>query len=303
MGFLIGLIMGILAGYDTAGVGQLAVQTGAVMVLMPKMVALLMEGLTPISESANEFVKKRFPGRELYIGMDAALSVGHPAVLSSSLLLVPITILLAVILPGNTTLPFGDLATIPFLICLMAAVFGGNIIRTVIAGTIYMVSILYITSWAAPLVTTAARSANFDLQGNSMITAMAEGGLWTTFLYDVNPLLEIDGFEIVAVLDFSDAVSLIVQVLVPLFLHCFRWHRPRDVMDGADTPAPCWHCFMGHDDLMSEGGMEVNYSLIAHNSSGRRNIIAHVVAQIMRDGEGDQFILQRETIRWRCRRR
>jgi hypothetical protein len=40
--------------------------------------------------------------------------------------------------------------------------------------------------------------------------------------------------------------------------------------------------------------MEVNYSLIAHNSSGRRNIIAHVVAQIMRDGEGDQFILQRE---------
>ena len=108
MGFLIGLVMGILAGYDVAGIGQLAVKTGAVMVLMPKMVALLMEGLTPISESANSFVQKRFPGRELYIGMDAALSVGHPAVLSSSLILVPITILLAVILPGNTTLPFGD---------------------------------------------------------------------------------------------------------------------------------------------------------------------------------------------------
>ncbi len=132
MGFLIGLVMGILAGYDVAGIGQLAVKTGAVMVLMPKMVALLMEGLTPISESANSFVQKRFPGRELYIGMDAALSVGHPAVLSSSLILVPITILLAVILPGNTTLPFGDLATIPFLICLMAAVFGGNIIRTIL---------------------------------------------------------------------------------------------------------------------------------------------------------------------------
>ncbi|RXK57033.1 PTS galactitol transporter subunit IIC [Enterococcus faecalis] len=183
MGFLIGLIIGILAGYDVAGTGQLAVKTGAVMVIMPKMVALLMEGLTPISESANGFIKKRFPGRELYIGMDAALSVGHPAVLSSSLLLVPITILLAVVLPWNTTLPFGDLATIPFLICLMAAVFGGNIIRTVIAGTIYMISILYITSWVAPLVTTAAKSANFDLKGNSTITALAEGGLWTTWIY------------------------------------------------------------------------------------------------------------------------
>ncbi|WP_348920054.1 PTS galactitol transporter subunit IIC [Enterococcus rotai] len=183
MGFLIGLVIGLFAGYDVAGVGQLAVKTGAVMVLMPKMVALLMEGLTPISEAANEFVKKRFPERELYIGMDAALSVGHPAVLSSSLLLVPITILLAVILPGNTTLPFGDLATIPFLVCLMAAVFAGNIVRTVIAGSIYMVSILYITSWVAPLVTMSAKAANFDLQGNSSITALAEGGLWTTWLY------------------------------------------------------------------------------------------------------------------------
>lgn len=201
MGFLIGLVIGILAGYDVAGVGQLAVKTGAVMVLMPKMVALLMEGLTPISESANEFVKKRFPGRELYIGMDAALSVGHPAVLSSSLLLVPITILLAVILPGNTTLPFGDLATIPFLVCLMAAVFGGNIIRTVIAGSIYMVSILYITSWVAPLVTMAAKAANFDLQGNSAITALAEGGLWTTWMYiGLTKLLSWGGLAIIAVI-------------------------------------------------------------------------------------------------------
>ncbi|WP_256971732.1 PTS galactitol transporter subunit IIC [Marinilactibacillus psychrotolerans] len=183
VGFIIGLAIGLLAGYDVAALGQLAVSTAAVMILLPRMVALLMEGLTPISEAANEFVKKRFPGRELYIGMDAALSVGHPAVLSSSLLLVPITIFLAVILPGNSTIPFGDLATIPFLVCLMAPVFNGNIIRTVIAGTFYMVSVLYITSWVAPLVTQAAISANFDLEGNSAITALAEGGLWTTGMY------------------------------------------------------------------------------------------------------------------------
>lgn len=183
MGFLIGLVIGLLAGYNVAELGQLSVSTAAVMILLPRMVSLLMEGLTPISEAANDFVKKRFPGRELYIGMDAALSVGHPAVLSSSLILVPITIFLAVILPGNRTLPFGDLATIPFLVCLMAPVFKGNIIRTVISGTFYMISVLYITSWVAPLVTTAAVSANFDLEGNSVITALAEGGLWTTWLY------------------------------------------------------------------------------------------------------------------------
>lgn len=183
VGLVIGLVIGVLAGYDVGGVGRLGVSTAAVMVLMPRMVALLMEGLTPISEAANEFVKRRFPGRDLYIGLDSALSVGHPAVLSASLLLVPITIVLAVILPGNTTLPFGDLATIPFVVCLMAAVFGGNIIRTVVAGTFYMATILYITSWVAPLVTEAAIASNFDLGGNNRITAMAEGGLWPTLMY------------------------------------------------------------------------------------------------------------------------
>ena len=183
MGVMIGFGIGLLAQYELKALLQLSVTTGAVMMLMPKMVALLMEGLTPISVAANKFVKKRFPDRELYIGMDAALSVGDPAVLSSSLLLVPITIALAVILPFNNTLPFGDLATIPFLVCLMAAVFNGNIIRTVIAGTFYMATILYITTWAAPLITEAAIAANFDLQGNATITALAEGGLWTTWLY------------------------------------------------------------------------------------------------------------------------
>lgn len=183
LGLIIGLGMGILAGYDLGGILQLGVKTSAVMVLMPRMVSLLMEGLAPISEAANTFVQKRFPGREVNIGMDSALSVGHPAVLSSSLLLVPITILLAVILPGNTTLPFGDLATIPFVVCLMSAVFNGNIVRTVVGGTIYMTSILYITSWASPLVTMAAKAAKFDLGGNKSITAMAEGGLWPTWLF------------------------------------------------------------------------------------------------------------------------
>ncbi len=65
----------------------------------------------------------------------------------------------------------------------MAAVFGGNIIRTVVGGTFYMASILYITSWVAPLVTDAAIASNFDMAGNSSITAMAEGGLWTTLMY------------------------------------------------------------------------------------------------------------------------
>ena len=183
MGVILGIVIGILAGYNVQGILQLAVQTGAVMMLMPRMVALLMEGLSPISEAASEFVRKRLPGRDLYIGMDSALSVGHPAVLSASLIIVPITLFLAVILPGNKVLPFGDLATIPFLVCLMTPVFRGNIIRTVVAGTIYMAVGLLIATWVGPLITDSAIAAKFDMAGNSSISSLIDGAVWTTFLF------------------------------------------------------------------------------------------------------------------------
>ena len=183
IGFLIGIIIGLLAKYDVSGILNLGVATGGVMLLLPRMVSLLMEGLTPISEAATAFVKKKFPGRELYIGMDSALAVGHPAVLAASLLLVPITLFLAVILPGNTTLPLGDLATIPFMIALMAAVFRGDILRTVIGGTVFIISALYIATWATPLITKSAIASDFDLAGNTSITVLSDGGLWSTILF------------------------------------------------------------------------------------------------------------------------
>lgn len=105
MGLILGIAIGILAGYDVGAVAQLGMSMGAVMFLMPRMVKILMEGLIPISESAREFMKSRFKGRELYIGLDAALSIGHPANISTGLILVPITLFLAVIIPGNKVLP------------------------------------------------------------------------------------------------------------------------------------------------------------------------------------------------------
>jgi galactitol PTS system EIIC component len=209
MGVLIGLIMGILAGYDAKAILQLSVQTGAVMLLMPRMVSLLMEGLSPISEAASEFVRKKLPNRDLYIGMDSALSVGHPAVLSSALIIVPITLFLAVILPGNTVLPFGDLATIPFLICLMAPVFNGNIVRTVVAGTLYMAVGLLIASWAAPLITEAALNVQFDLGDSTSISALVDGAVWTTFLFvGLAKLLSWTGITIIGAISIGGLVYL-----------------------------------------------------------------------------------------------
>lgn len=54
----------------------------AVMVLMPRMVKILMEGLMPVSESARTWLNKRFGDREIYIGLDAAVALGRSCYLN-----------------------------------------------------------------------------------------------------------------------------------------------------------------------------------------------------------------------------
>ncbi|SHE60058.1 PTS galactitol transporter subunit IIC [Alkalibacter saccharofermentans] len=162
MGLFIGAILGFLAGFEIGAILQLAITMGAVMYLMPKMVAILMEGLIPISEAAREFMSKRFGDRDIYIGLDAAVALGEPSVIAVGLVLVPITIILALIIPGNTVLPFADLAVIPFLVCLVAALCRGNIVRSVLVGTIIMALVLVIATDISPIQTVLAQNAGID---------------------------------------------------------------------------------------------------------------------------------------------
>lgn len=182
IGLIIGIVVGILAGYDAAGVGYLGMTTAAVMKVMPKMVAMFMEGLLPIAEAAKEFTDKKLNGRVVNIGMDAALTVGHPTVMSTSLLLVPISLLLAVILPGNQVLPFGDLAFFTFAICLMIPFFKGNIVRSLVGCSLYLVMTFYMSTWLAPIVTEVFTLANFDV-GTSGLVTMLLSGLWPAGLF------------------------------------------------------------------------------------------------------------------------
>ena len=163
MGLIIGLALGLLGGQKIDAILQLAITMAAVMYLMPKMVAILMEGLIPISEAAREFMAKHFGDREIFIGLDAAVSLGEPSVIAVGLLLVPITILLAIVLPGNKLLPFADLAVIPFIVCLITAMSKGNVIRALIVGTVVMACVLLMATNLAPIETQMALTAGIKM--------------------------------------------------------------------------------------------------------------------------------------------
>lgn len=163
MGLIIGLALGLLGGQKIDAILQLAITMAAVMYLMPKMVAILMEGLIPISEAAREFMAKHFGDREIFIGLDAAVSLGEPSVIAVGLLLVPITILLAIVLPGNKLLPFADLAVIPFIVCLITAMSKGSVIRALIVGTVVMACVLLMATNLAPIETQMALTAGIKM--------------------------------------------------------------------------------------------------------------------------------------------
>nr|WP_040607018.1 PTS galactitol transporter subunit IIC [Salsuginibacillus kocurii] len=177
IGLALGAGIGILAGYSTGEVIEIGMAMAAVMVLMPRMVKILMEGLTPVSESARAWLNKRFGDREIYIGLDAAVLLGNPSVISTALILVPITVALAVILPGNSLLPFGDLATIPFIVAFIVGAARGNIVHSVVTGAIMIALTLYIATDVAPVFTEMAGQADFNMpDGATQISSIDQGG-------------------------------------------------------------------------------------------------------------------------------
>ncbi|HFH9838288.1 TPA: PTS galactitol transporter subunit IIC [Streptococcus suis] len=178
MGIIIGAGIAALGGYDVGGIVTMGINMGAVMFLMPRMVKILMEGLIPISEAARDFLQKRNGNsdRTIYLGMDAALTTGHPANLATGLLLVPITLLIAVILPGNKVLPFGDLATIPFYVSLIVAHRKGNIIQSVITGAIVITFALWMATNFAPEHTEMMRGVYEFPAGATQVSSLDMGG-------------------------------------------------------------------------------------------------------------------------------
>ncbi|WP_025686082.1 PTS galactitol transporter subunit IIC [Paenibacillus maysiensis] len=155
VGFFIGVVLGLFGfgwsdPYKTIISSlQLGMYIAAVMLLLPKMTSIMMEGLVPLSKAARKKLVKRFPDRKITVGMDTALIIGHPSVIAPALLLIPTMLILAVILPGNTVMPLGDLSQFVFFIACMVPVFKGNIIRTWLAATICFGGGLYISTWMA----------------------------------------------------------------------------------------------------------------------------------------------------------
>ena len=164
LGIIVGITIGCLTCKTWANVVEnipyilgIGIKMGAVMELIPRITALFIEGLKPISEATRELINKKFKGAKgLNIGMSPALVIGHPTTLVASLILIPITLLLAVVLPGNQFLPLASLAGMFYIFPLILPITKGNVIKSLIIGVVIIVLGLYFVTNLADSFTLAA---------------------------------------------------------------------------------------------------------------------------------------------------
>lgn len=179
IGTMLGAGLGILAGYEVRDIMSLAVNIGAVMFILPRMVRILMEGLTPISNAVREYLSKRYPERDdLYIGLDIAVATGDSAVISTGLILVPISLVLAFIIPNNQLMPLGDLANLAVMGSMIVLATKGNVFRAVLIAIPCLIGDLLIGSVLADTITKMAVGVNFDFpEGSSgLVSSFLDGG-------------------------------------------------------------------------------------------------------------------------------
>ena len=158
LGVIVGALIGALAQLDIKKILFLGVTMGAVMELIPRITRLFIDGLMPISEKTQEVVKRKFNGKKVYIGMSPALVIGHPTTLVVSLLLIPVTLGLAVILPGNEFLPLASLAGMFYVFVMVLPFTKGNVVKTFIVGLVAVAIGLWFVTDMAPAFTQAAHT-------------------------------------------------------------------------------------------------------------------------------------------------
>lgn len=180
LGLIMGVLLGLGARYELKELLSLAFGVAAVVFILPMMGGVLGSALMPISDGMKQFIKDKFPKLEnTWIGLDVAILFGSPAVIVTALLLMPVSVILAIFLPGINFIPLGDLTNLLVPVGIITIVTRGNVIKSFILGIPVVIINLYYASAFAPVVTEMATSVNYQIEGYD--------GVFTSFLDAGNP--------------------------------------------------------------------------------------------------------------------
>ena len=171
LGFIIGCLLALFTGQDITTILTTGVGIASSMVVMPKMVSLLLEGITPIGKAAVSSLKKRMgEDVEIEMGMDVALGLGDPTTITAGVIMIPITVIIALIYPNNNFFPIGSLPALVYTTVMCSLATRGDLFRTLICATVYMFYFMFAMNFLAiPATAVVAASGTYDLAGNMIV--------------------------------------------------------------------------------------------------------------------------------------
>jgi PTS system galactitol-specific IIC component len=192
LGIILGIVVGLFGGLwrEPVKLLTLGLTIGTAMILIPKVIGFFIEALSPIAESAKDYMQRKFGGREFYIGLDSAILIGHPTTIAAAIILIPITLGLAFILPGNRVLPFGDLAALFYFVAMVPFLTNGNLFRSIVSGAVIMSVVLWVCTSFGSGLTEMANSIGYAIPANAVdITGLSAGNWVVAVTYQIGKLL------------------------------------------------------------------------------------------------------------------
>jgi galactitol PTS system EIIC component len=177
IGVIIGILLGLAAGYSVKLILELSIQLAAVMFLLPQCGGLIGQGIGPVSQALKVWIQHRFPKKkELYVAVNSEILMSNKSVMITGLLLMPLALIIALLIPGNKVLPLGDLPNLISVISVTVLISRGNVIRSVITGIPIVATYLLISTRMAPMITKLSEESGMTFGNDQLITAFTDGG-------------------------------------------------------------------------------------------------------------------------------
>ena len=238
IGFAVGIIFGLFAYIGNPEAGSVGDQVTSMItlgldlaffvVILPRCTELLVAGLVPLSQGIQQFVTKRMPGRNFYIGLDVAVCVGKTEHVALGALLVPILYLVAIILPGNRVLPMADAAGFMiFYSVFLLNTNKGNLFRAILNCVLVALPFtLWVSNLFIPVYSEVADFVGFELPAAEVSSLSPAANIFMWMFYEFSNAIT-SGFG-------TGAVLAIAALVVYIILFRAVKNRPAEIAAGKD---------------------------------------------------------------------
>ena len=188
LGLIVGLLLGFIGNFTRLGelaawaqIIDVTITCSAVMAIFPRIAGLFASGFTALTDYSRKTLKKSSLGknREFIIAVNDALGYGEAATLTTGLLVIPVCVLIAFILPGNLVIPLMVLPSLPYMVEFPVCLSNGNIIKAwIMACIVFCAKMAMASYWAATFTEVAANEAGFA----AAVEALAAGTMVIGFI-------------------------------------------------------------------------------------------------------------------------